>query len=156
MLLHSFCLFVFWFSGVRHPSLWNFIEVIKAFQVATENYMRDMKNGGAHPRRRRKFRKKDEDEGALERRINTLKEYYRNGQKMRMNVGRLSHISWVSSSHMKSMTPLDYIKLYENNISKNFAKLTRKHPCQSHFIKKETLTQVFFCEFCEIFKNTFP
>ena len=55
--------------------------------------MRDMKNGGAHPRRRRKFRKKDEDEGALERRINTLKEYYRNGQKMRMNVGRLSHIS---------------------------------------------------------------
>ena len=33
--------------------------------------MRDMKNGGAHPQRRRKFRKKDEDEGALERQINT-------------------------------------------------------------------------------------
>ena len=24
------------------------------------------------------------------------------------------------------------------------------------FIKKETLAQVFSCEFCEIFKNTFP
>ena len=25
-----------------------------------------------------------------------------------------------------------------------------------NFIKKETLAQVFSCEFCEIFKNTFP
>ena len=24
-----------------------------------------------------------------------------------------------------------------------------------NFIKKETLIEVFFCEFCEIFKNTF-
>ena len=24
-----------------------------------------------------------------------------------------------------------------------------------NFIKKETLAQVFYCEFCEIFKNTF-
>ena len=24
-----------------------------------------------------------------------------------------------------------------------------------NFIKKKTLVQVFFCEFCEIFKNTF-
>ena len=24
-----------------------------------------------------------------------------------------------------------------------------------HFIKKETPTQVFFCEYCEIFKNTY-
>ena len=55
--------------------------------------MCDMKNGWAPPRRRRKFRKKGEDEGALERQINTLKEYYRNGQKMCMNVGKLSHIS---------------------------------------------------------------
>ena len=23
------------------------------------------------------------------------------------------------------------------------------------FIKKETMTQVFFCKFCEVFKNTF-
>ena len=48
----------------------------------------------------------------------------------------------------------------------NFAKFTGKHLCQSlffnkvaggacNFIKKETLTQVFSCEFCEISKNTF-
>ena len=28
-------------------------------------------------------------------------------------------------------------------------------PQACNFIKKETLAQVFFCEFCEIFKNTF-
>ena len=47
-----------------------------------------------------------------------------------------------------------------------FAKFTGKHLCQSlfliklqveacNFIKKEALAQVFFCEFCEISKNTF-
>ena len=52
---------------------------------------------------------------------------------------------------------------------RNFAKFTEKHLCQSpffnkvaslrsdacNFIKKETLTQVFSCEFCEITKNNF-
>ena len=48
----------------------------------------------------------------------------------------------------------------------NFAKFTGKHLCQSLFfnkvaglwlaaIKKETLAQVFSCEFCKIFKNAF-
>ena len=30
-----------------------------------------------------------------------------------------------------------------------------KRPEACNFIKEETLTQVFSCEFCEIFKNTF-
>ena len=40
---------------------------------------------------------------------------------------------------------------------KNFAKFTGKHLCQSLFfnIKKETLAQVFSCEFCEISKKSF-
>ena len=38
--------------------------------------------------------------------------------------------------------------LCKKGVSRNFAKFTRKHLCQ-------TLTQVFFCEFCEISKNTF-
>ena len=37
----------------------------------------------------------------------------------------------------------------------NFEKLTRKHLCQSLFFNKEVLTQVFSCQFSEIFKNTF-
>ena len=55
------------------------------------------------------------------------------------------------------------------DVLKNFAKFIGKHLCQSfsfnkvaglrpqvcNLIKKETLTQVFSCEFCEIFKNTF-
>ena len=42
---------------------------------------------------------------------------------------------------------------------KDFAKVTRKHLCQSLFfnnvIKKDTLAQMFFCEFCKDFKNSF-
>ena len=43
-------------------------------------------------------------------------------------------------------------------IFKNFAKFAVKHLCQSLFFSfsiKQTLAQVFSCEFCEIFKNTF-
>ena len=43
-------------------------------------------------------------------------------------------------------------------VLRNF-KFTGKHLCQSLFfnnsIKKEHLAQVFFCKFCEIFRNTF-
>ena len=53
---------------------------------------------------------------------------------------------------------------YKEGIHKNSAKFTRKHLCQSlfferpetcNFIEKESLTQVFSCEFWEIFKNTY-
>ena len=46
-------------------------------------------------------------------------------------------------------------------VLRNFAKFTGKHLCQSLFfnkvagLKKETLGQVFSCEFYEISKNTF-
>ena len=33
--------------------------------------------------------------------------------------------------------------------------LENHRPKACNFIKKETLTQVFSCEFCEIYKNTF-
>ena len=51
----------------------------------------------------------------------------------------------------------------KRDVLENFAKFTEKHLCQSlffnkvqacNFIKKEALAQVFFCEFCEIFKST--
>ena len=40
-------------------------------------------------------------------------------------------------------------------VLKNFATFAGKYLCQSHFVKKETLADVFSCEFCEAFKNTF-
>ena len=54
----------------------------------------------------------------------------------------------------------------KKGVLRNFTKFTGKHLCQSlffnkvadlacNFIKKETLAQVFPCEFCEISKNTF-
>ena len=63
------------------------------------------------------------------------------------------------SSHRRSSV--------RKGVLRNFAKLTGKHLCQSLFfnkvaglrpatlLKKETLAQVFSCEFCEISKNTF-
>ena len=41
---------------------------------------------------------------------------------------------------------------FEIGVLKNFAKLTGKRPAT---LLKETLTQVFSCEYCEIFKNSF-
>ena len=57
----------------------------------------------------------------------------------------------------------------KKGVLKNFRKFTGKHlrqslffnkigglrPVACNFIKKETLAQVFSCEFCEISKNTF-
>ena len=54
----------------------------------------------------------------------------------------------------------------KKGILRNYSKFTLKHLCQSlffnkvaglacNFIKKETLAQVFSCEFCEISKNIF-
>ena len=43
----------------------------------------------------------------------------------------------------------------KKGVVRNFAKFTGNHLCQSLFIKKEILAQVFSCEFCEISKNTF-
>ena len=49
------------------------------------------------------------------------------------------------------------------DVLRNYAKFTGRHLCQSLFFnkvpglrpKKETLAQVFSCEFCEISKNSF-
>ena len=49
----------------------------------------------------------------------------------------------------------------KNDVLKNLTKFTGKHLCQSVFFNKfaslrpVTLAQVFSCEFCDIFKNTF-
>ena len=54
----------------------------------------------------------------------------------------------------------------KKSVLRNFTKFTGKHLCQSllfikvaglslQFYQKETLAQVFFCQFCKISKNTF-
>ena len=67
-----------------------------------------------------------------------------------------SHTYIARSSHKRSSIEIDVLN--------NFAKLTRNTCARVSFsikfrpatlIKKETLAQVFFCEFCENFKNTF-
>ena len=55
----------------------------------------------------------------------------------------------------------------EKGVLRNFPKFIGKHACQSSFfnkvaglrsailLKKETLVQMFSCEFCELSRNTF-
>ena len=43
----------------------------------------------------------------------------------------------------------------KNGVVKNFTKFTGKHLQVCNFIKKETLPQMFWSEFCEFFKKTF-
>ena len=45
----------------------------------------------------------------------------------------------------------------KKGVPENFAKFKGKHLCQILFFNEvaETLAQVFCCEFCKIFKNTF-
>ena len=46
----------------------------------------------------------------------------------------------------------------KKGVLENFAKFTGKHLYKHqacNFINKETLAQMFSCEFCEIFKSTF-
>ena len=61
--------------------------------------------------------------------------------------------------HIRSSRPEVFCK---KGVLRNFAKFTGKHlwPATGlqqacNFIKKDTLAQVFSCEFCEISKNTF-
>ena len=43
----------------------------------------------------------------------------------------------------------------QKGVLRNFTKFTGKCPQACNFSEKETLAQVFSCEFCEISKNTF-
>ena len=81
------------------------------------------------------------------------------------NLGTHVHRNSIRHSLLKlrSSRPEVFCK---KGVLRNFTKFTGKHLCQSlffnkvagqacNFIKKETLAQVFSCEFCEISKNTF-
>ena len=61
--------------------------------------------------------------------------------------GHASTISMVRSSRLEVFC--------KKGVLRNFAKFTGKHLCQSPFIKKEALVQVFSCEFCEILRTRF-
>ena len=68
-----------------------------------------------------------------------------------------------ATSHFMSRSSRPEV-FYKINVYKNFLKSTGKHLFQSIFLnkfaghtckfKKETLAQLFSCEFCKIFKNT--
>ena len=72
------------------------------------------------------------------------------------------HVRFASDVFLQSLPLLQFFKIV---VLKNFIRSTGKHLWWSlfckkaagwmQFIKKETLAQVFSCEFCRISKNTF-
>ena len=69
----------------------------------------------------------------------------------KMKIEKMILVKWVWKQFRGSL-----LEVFCMNVAlKNFAKFTRKNLCQSlffnNFIKRQTLAQVFFGEFCEIF-----
>ena len=70
---------------------------------------------------------------------------------------------WESSRHEKPWSFHSEAVVQTYSVKKVFLEISQNSqentcarvPKACNFIKKETLAQVFFCEFCEISKNTF-
>ena len=83
-----------------------------------------------------------------------------------MQQARASSLLYIQQKYIQKQPPELF---HEKGVLGSFIKFTGKHLCQSlfftkvaglmpdacSFIKKETLAQVFSCEFCEISRNTF-
>ena len=81
-----------------------------------------------------------------------------------LNSEKETNSSFFRKNKNRSSRPEVFCK---KGVLRNFAKFTEKHLCRSLFLsivaglrsailfKKETLAQVFSCEFCEIAENTF-
>ena len=61
----------------------------------------------------------------------------------------------ISQNPQENTSARAFFKIKLQACLKNFAKFTGKHLCQSLFFNKVVLTQMFSCEFYNIFKNTF-
>ena len=63
------------------------------------------------------------------------------------------------SSHQRGSAKISVLSFSQNSQKNTCARVTFQIKLQGpdayNFIEKETLAQVFFCEFCEIFKNKF-
>ena len=65
---------------------------------------------------------------------------------MRPSITKYSYISTTEAVAQRCSVKKEFLKIY---------KIRTKIPVPATFLKKETLAQVFFCEICEIIKNTF-
>ena len=64
--------------------------------------------------------------------------------------------SYLQKQPLDVFIKIDVLKILQNSQENTCARVSFLIKLQAcNFIKKETLAQVFSCEFCEIFKNTF-
>ena len=94
------------------------------------------------------------------------KNYYQELLNIRVN-GKFENLlkTYLFEDTLEAAIPTRSCFLYvfcKVGVLSNFGKLTKTHPCRSLFlikacnlIKNDNPTQVFSCQFCKIFKNTF-
>ena len=87
-----------------------------------------------------------------------LPELFRSYSKRIINIFQLSQLMIAADGeflglYLKSLKTLFIKSLYRSSLPELFCKKKVARAC--NFIKKESLTQVFSYEFCEISKNTF-
>ena len=81
-----------------------------------------------------------------------------------IDCGCFIYPTWICRCNRKYSRSSSPEVFCNKSVLRNFEKFAWKHPCQNpffnkvagaacNFIKKETLAQVFSCEFCELFKN---
>ena len=105
--------------------------------------------------------------------LKILKEIFKNSFLQSISSGCFCHLfqcshffqCWMLKSlEENDRSSLPEVLFYEKGVLQNIEKFTGKQLSQClflnkveacDFIKKETLAQVFSCEFCEIFKKTF-
>ena len=85
--------------------------------------------------------------------VTNFTETFKDVKKCIKHFLQLFETQWISTLYRSSHQRSSIKKV----VLRNFTKFTGKQLCQSLFfdIKKEALAQVFSCEFCEIYKNTF-
>ena len=66
-------------------------------------------------------------------------------------------MSKTRSTHLRCSIKKDFLKILQNSQEDSCARFffNKVAGKARNFIKKETLAKVWFCEICEIFKNTF-
>ena len=90
------------------------------------------------------------------KKINMLEVYYEKNVRIE-KLKNSANQEWVAVAQRCSVKKI-FLKTSQNSQENTCARVSffiKFQASACNFIKKETLVQVFFCEFCEIFKNTF-
>ena len=83
--------------------------------------------------------------------------YFQNALNFRelMQIIVILYVIEVRTSHHRYSIKNVFLEIWQNSQENTVAIVSFLIKMDASFIEKESLTQVFFCEFCEISKNIF-